>query len=52
MSSNPPGYTPVYNPDGYTTGQPAYGQPIGYVPQNEFEPGYHEYQRKLAQMNS
>eukprot|EP00347_Sterkiella_histriomuscorum_P014971 403358805 len=53
MSSNPPGYTPVYNPQGYQSNQPAvYGQPIGYVPQSEFEPGYHEYQRKLAEMHS
>ena len=46
MSSNPPVYQPVYS--GMTTqGQPVYGQPIGYVPMNPFEPGYNEYQARL-----
>lgn len=67
MSSYPPaGYAPVYNPAQGNpqqqqmvaygqpqSQQPAMGQPVGgYVPMSEFEPGYHEYMRKMAQMNS
>lgn len=69
MSSNPPGYTPVYNPangqpasyqqpTNYVYGQPQVshppmGQPVGgYVPMSEFEPGYHEYMKRMQQMNS